>query len=171
MVLMKSQSIIAMWVELTRDVSKVSYVNQQLGLLWMFAKCLAAEIFVNMDVVIQDMVEDLIAKKLDLLNGNKNFKDGINPEVYKLELIVMQHYSINDVELKDWRYDSEAKIMICYLLQHLHGYSIGALAVRYRVKVLRLKHLLNMFNENLNTSSELRNRLANIFEKLLSFSC
>lgn len=63
--------------------------------------------------------------------------------INKVEAIVTDHYRVTLDSLTDWRTDSNAKVMVCFMLhEHLH-YSIGSLAKRYRVYHLRLRNLIN----------------------------
>lgn len=63
--------------------------------------------------------------------------------VIKAEKAVIDLYKVTAVELTDWRNNSEAKIMLCFMLhEHLH-YSIGSLAKRYKIYHLYLRNQIN----------------------------
>lgn len=66
--------------------------------------------------------------------------DLIDVKVEVFEAIVCDYYKVTKLSLKDWVVDSEAKLMLCFLLHHKLRYSIGSLANTYNVNVLFLRN-------------------------------
>jgi hypothetical protein len=122
-------------------------------------------------LALSNVLSDLLQQDLDLEKPTKSFGLKVDKKVYFLELAVIQYYSIDEALLKDWRYDSQAKIVICFLLFHVYGYSIGSLSDRYHIYKLRLIDRIKKIYQDLDTDPQLREELGQIIEKLLKFNC
>jgi hypothetical protein len=68
--------------------------------------------------------------------------------VNRLEQLVANYYGVNVSGLNDWRNDSEAKKMVCFLLHHHLHYSIGSIAKVYNINRLYLRDCI--VNEYIN---------------------
>lgn len=76
------------------------------------------------------------------------FGDLVDARVSTLEVAVSAHYNVTVFSLKDWVKDSEAKLMLCFLLHHKLRYSIGSLAKAYNVNALFLRNEVIKLYEN-----------------------
>jgi hypothetical protein len=52
----------------------------------------------------------------------------VDPRVVRLEQLVADHYDININALTDWKDNSDAKKLLCFLLHHHCHYSISSIA-------------------------------------------
>lgn len=73
----------------------------------------------------------------------------VDGNVMRLENAVKQYYDVNTYELTDWRIDSDAKKMICFLLVWHLGYSITSVAKAYNIyrgylKTVVIDHYKNL---------------------------
>ncbi len=84
-----------------------------------------------------------VALEATLVLGNL-----VDVRVSALELTVSKYYNVNVLALKDWVVDSEAKLMLCFLLHHKLRYSIGSLAKAYNVNALFLRNEVLKIYEN-----------------------
>ena len=81
--------------------------------------------------------DENIMLKSDLLRV-VNGCDFSDHDIAILERMIAADYNIDESVFKDWRDSSDAKIMLCFVLRHLLGYSVGWLAKRYHI----YKHFL-----------------------------
>lgn len=66
----------------------------------------------------------------------------VDPKVVLLEHNVADYFDVNVNELSNWKHDTEAKKMICFLLyKHCH-YSIASIAKQYRIDRFYLKNCI-----------------------------
>ena len=66
----------------------------------------------------------------------------VDERVNLLERLVCDYYNVKLVSLMDWKVDSEAKKMLCFLLYHGLGYSIGSVSKRYNINSLFLRNCI-----------------------------
>lgn len=57
----------------------------------------------------------------------------VDPRVVLFESVVADFYDTTIHQLSNWQHDTEAKKMLCFLLQHHCHYSICSIAKKYRI--------------------------------------
>lgn len=72
----------------------------------------------------------------------------VDPKVVVLEQSVAGHYGIAVGDLNDWKHDTDAKKMICFLLCHYLGYSVGSVASQYKINRLFLRNYIKETYKN-----------------------
>lgn len=77
----------------------------------------------------------MLSKLFELSLPAKNvFVGDKKPEkVKRLEAVIAEDYDINVHELWNWYRDSEAKIMMCFVLIHYMNYVPGSVAKVYKI--------------------------------------
>lgn len=76
--------------------------------------------------------------------------------VAKLEQSVAAHFGVSVHTLNDWKHDSDAKLMLCFLLCNTLQYSIGSVAKHYAINRLYLKNkIVDQYQKCLLDASEM----------------
>lgn len=69
----------------------------------------------------------------------------VDERVIRLERAVCDYYKLPVSDLKNWKYDTEAKKMLCFLLHHYLQYSIGSISSKYHINKLYLRNFITDF--------------------------
>lgn len=93
---------------------------------------------------------------------SKAFGLKIDSEVFVLEGYIMDKFKVDITTLKDWRYDTPEKITLCFLLHHIHRYSLASLATRYGIYKHSLRLKIEQIYTAIDNDEEMRNELQNI---------
>lgn len=79
----------------------------------------------------------------------------VDSKVLHLENVIANYYNVSKSSLLDWRCDSKAKKMLCFVLHHHLHYAIGSLASRYCINHLYLrKCILEIYTECLQNNTK-----------------
>jgi hypothetical protein len=68
--------------------------------------------------------------------------DVVDVNIELLEQRISAYYGVSVASLTDWMYDTDAKKMLCFLLCHYLHYSIGSVAVKYKINALYLRQYI-----------------------------
>ena len=66
----------------------------------------------------------------------------VDPRVVLLEQIVADHYDINVNELNNWKFNTEPKQVLCFMLYKYCKYTIASISRQYNIDRFYLKNCI-----------------------------